>query len=59
VYFFKKTEIEDLITSSPRSSGETSKGPMFEIEQSDEDRRMVSHYSTFGWKWKYVLMNSL
>lgn len=40
VYFFKKTEIEDLITASPR--GEDGKGPMFQLEQSDEDRRMVS-----------------
>ena len=44
VYFFKKTEIEELITASPRGAGEgeSGKGPMFEIEQSDEDRRMVS-----------------
>lgn len=40
VYFFKKTEIEDLIKASPRDTGS---GPMFEIEQSDEDRRMVSY----------------
>lgn len=48
VYFFKKTEIEELIKASPRGAGagegesESEKRPMFEIEQSDEDRRMVS-----------------
>lgn len=43
VYFFKKTEMEDLLTAAPRAASEG--GPMFEIEQSDEDRRLVSSRS--------------
>jgi tRNAThr (cytosine32-N3)-methyltransferase len=39
VYFFPKTELESLVTASPRGSDQ---GAMFEIESSGEDRRMVS-----------------
>lgn len=42
VYFFKKTEMEGLITAPPKSSQAETGKVMFKIEQSDEDRRLVS-----------------
>lgn len=38
VYFFPKKELEDLVTAPPRGL----EGAMFKIEDSGEDRRMVS-----------------
>jgi hypothetical protein len=39
VYFFPKTELEGLVTAPLRGEEE---GAMFKIEDSGEDRRMVS-----------------
>ena len=38
MYFFPKKELEDLVTAPPRGK----EGAMFKIEDSGEDRRMVS-----------------